>query len=76
MRDRYQRTIDACFTGYIVQAIVNNFVPFVHYIFQDFWYRKLEGNSMCLGNYTGGEYICFHKNSDCSIQIKIYFSGN
>ena len=23
----YQKTIYACFTGYIVQAVVNNFVP-------------------------------------------------
>ena len=27
MNHRYDRTITACFVGYIVQAIVNNFVP-------------------------------------------------
>lgn len=27
MKNQYQKTIYACFTGYIVQAIVNNFVP-------------------------------------------------
>lgn len=27
MKNPYQKTIYACFTGYIVQAIVNNFAP-------------------------------------------------
>ena len=27
MENQYQKTIYACFVGYIVQAIVNNFVP-------------------------------------------------
>ena len=27
MKDKYQKTVYACFVGYIVQAIVNNFVP-------------------------------------------------
>lgn len=27
MRENYNKTIYACFTGYIVQAIINNFVP-------------------------------------------------
>lgn len=27
MKDKYQKTMYACFAGYIVQAIVNNFVP-------------------------------------------------
>lgn len=27
MKNKYQKTIYACFTGYIVQAIINNFVP-------------------------------------------------
>lgn len=29
MRENYNKTIYACFTGYIVQAIINNFVPLV-----------------------------------------------
>lgn len=31
--NRYQKTIYACFTGYIVQAIVNNFVPLLFLTF-------------------------------------------
>ncbi len=27
MKNKYNKTMTACFTGYIVQAIVNNFVP-------------------------------------------------
>ena len=30
----YQSTIKACFIGYIVQAIVNNFAPLLFLIFQ------------------------------------------
>lgn len=34
MEKGYQKTICACFTGYIVQAIVNNFVPLLFLTFQ------------------------------------------
>ena len=34
MKERYQSTIAACFVGYIVQAIVNNFVPLLFLTFQ------------------------------------------
>ncbi len=34
MRPTYRRTMYACFTGYIVQAIVNNFVPLLFVTFQ------------------------------------------
>ena len=27
MKNQYNKTITACFTGYIVQAVVNNFAP-------------------------------------------------
>ena len=27
MKNNFQKTITACFIGYIVQAIINNFVP-------------------------------------------------
>ena len=27
MKNQYNKTVTACFVGYIVQAIVNNFVP-------------------------------------------------
>ncbi len=34
MRDKYQKTMYACFIGYIVQAIVNNFVPLLFLTFE------------------------------------------
>ncbi|WP_099204092.1 MFS transporter [Scatolibacter rhodanostii] len=34
MKPNYQKTIYACFTGYIVQAIVNNFAPLLFLTFQ------------------------------------------
>lgn len=34
MKNRYDRTITACFLAYIVQAIVNNFVPLLFLTFQ------------------------------------------
>jgi fucose permease len=35
MDKSYNKTIYACFTGYIVQAIVNNFVPLLFLTFQN-----------------------------------------
>lgn len=34
MKNQYNRTVTACFTGYIVQAVVNNFVPLLFLTFQ------------------------------------------
>ena len=34
-RVSFQRTINACFAGYVVQAVVNNFVPLLFVMFQD-----------------------------------------
>lgn len=34
MKDNYQNTMYACFAGYIVQAIVNNFVPLLFLTFE------------------------------------------
>lgn len=34
MKNQYNKTITACFVGYIVQAIVNNFVPLLFLFFQ------------------------------------------
>lgn len=34
MQNQYNKTILACFTGYVVQAIVNNFVPLLFLTFQ------------------------------------------
>lgn len=34
MKNKFQRTIYACFTGYVVQAIINNFIPLLFLTFQ------------------------------------------
>lgn len=34
MKNEYNKTVQACFVGYIVQAIVNNFVPLLFLTFQ------------------------------------------
>ena len=41
MNARYQRTIYACFTGYIVQAIINNFVPLLFVTFESTYHIPL-----------------------------------
>ena len=33
MKNQYNKTINACFIAYIVQAIVNNFVPLLFLTF-------------------------------------------
>ena len=35
MNQKYQKTVIACFVGYVVQAIVNNFVPLLFVMFHD-----------------------------------------
>ena len=41
MKNPYQKTIYACFTAYIVQAIVNNFVPLLFLTFQSGYHIPL-----------------------------------
>lgn len=43
MKDNYKNTIYACFVGYIVQAIVNNFAPLLFLTFQDTYHIPLPG---------------------------------
>ena len=42
MKNSYDCTIRACFTGYIVQAIVNNFVPLLFLTFQRTYHIPLQ----------------------------------
>ena len=35
MKNNYKQTINACFIGYIVQAIVNNFAPLLFVTFRN-----------------------------------------
>lgn len=41
MKNPYQKTINACFAAYIVQAIVNNFVPLLFLTFQSSYHIPL-----------------------------------
>ena len=41
MNRNYEKTIYACFVGYIVQAIVNNFVPLLFLIFEKTYHIPL-----------------------------------
>lgn len=41
MKNPYQKTINACFVAYIVQAIVNNFVPLLFLTFQSSYHIPL-----------------------------------
>lgn len=41
MRNQYNKTVAACFVGYIVQAIVNNFVPLLFLTFQKSYHIPL-----------------------------------
>ena len=46
MKKSFQTTIFACFTGYIVQAIVNNFVPLLFITFQNSYHIPLSQIAM------------------------------
>ncbi len=41
MKNQYHKTIYACFLGYVVQAIVNNFVPLLFLTFQAVYHIPL-----------------------------------
>ena len=41
MKNRYNKTITACFVGYIVQAVVNNFTPLLFLFFQKSYHVPL-----------------------------------
>ncbi len=48
MRDKYQSTIYACFIGYIVQAIVNNFIPLLFLTFENSYHIPLSQITMLI----------------------------
>lgn len=45
---KYRSTMNDCFTGYIVQAIVNNFVPLLFVTFQNSWHIPLSRITMLI----------------------------
>lgn len=46
MKNNYQKTVYACFIGYIVQAIVNNFAPLLFLTFQNMYDIPLSSITM------------------------------
>lgn len=48
MKDQYQKTMYACFVGYIVQAIVNNFVPLLFLTFEKTYHIPLSQITMLI----------------------------
>lgn len=48
MKDKYQNTMYACFVGYIVQAIVNNFVPLLFLTFESSYVIPLSQITMLI----------------------------
>ena len=48
MNQKYQKTLVACFVGYIVQAIVNNFVPLLFLTFHNTYHIPLSQITMLI----------------------------
>ena len=48
MKDKYRKTVYACFAGYIVQAIVNNFVPLLFLTFEKSYHIPLSQITMLI----------------------------
>lgn len=48
MRNNYQKTVYACFVGYIVQAIINNFVPLLFLTFEKSYHIPMSQITMLI----------------------------
>ncbi len=48
MKDKYQKTMYACFIGYIVQAAINNFVPLLFLTFEKSYHIPLSQITMLI----------------------------
>ena len=48
MKNNFQKTMYACFAGYIVQAIVNNFVPLLFLTFEKSYHIPLSQITMLI----------------------------
>lgn len=48
MNQKYQKTIYACFVGYVVQAIINNFVPLLFLTFESTYHIPLRQITMLI----------------------------
>ena len=48
MKDKYQKTMYVCFVGYIVQAVINNFVPLLFLTFEKSYHIPLSKITMLI----------------------------
>ena len=48
MKQTYNRTLTACYTGYVVQAIVNNFIPLLFLTFQSTYHISMRSITMLI----------------------------
>ena len=48
MKNNYQKTVYACFVGYIVQAIINNFVPLLFITFEKSYHIPMSQITMLI----------------------------
>ena len=48
MKQTYNRTLTACYTGYVVQAIVNNFIPLLFLTFQSTYHISMRSITLLI----------------------------
>lgn len=48
MKQTYERTLTACYTGYVVQAIVNNFIPLLFLTFQNTYHISMSSITLLI----------------------------
>lgn len=48
MKQTYERTLTACYTGYVVQAIVNNFIPLLFLTLQDTYHISISSITLLI----------------------------
>ncbi len=48
MKQTYSRTLSACYTGYVVQAIVNNFIPLLFLTFQSSYHISMRSITLLI----------------------------
>lgn len=72
MKTNYNRTVQACFIGYVVQAIVNNFVPLLFLTFQGSYGISLQKITLLVtfnfdpvAGRSGIDWICGQNRLSC-----------
>ena len=48
MKQTYNRTLTACYTGYVIQAIVNNFIPLLFLTFQSSYHISMRSITLLI----------------------------